>query len=267
MSSESLAPSLVAMGEIFDLKAKETMIMSHSLTHVLIRLGRVCLLALFCTALLGLPQCSSDDNGGNGSGTGDPPSSEAIYFWITDCSTMGNMIGGTCNGSQSGVAGADALCEARASDAGLPSPSGFAYSHYAMLHRGETGGPAHPRNLNIPNKEREIRSVDNTIVANHYDMSGGNNDYWDASYTLQNVIPARMDSMDSTRTIFYAWSGLISSGVGDNCSDWKEDSGSSSIGGSYRSSDRFNVDGHSSFMCDQFQYPIDLAVGLLCASY
>ena len=180
------------------------------------------------------------------------------------------MMGGTCANTESGVAGADKLCSDRASSAELPS--GFSYTHKAMLHRGGTDDSAHPRNLDIPNKEREIRMVDNTtVIASHYDMSGPDNDYWDVGpgYVLANAVPERTDSTDSTRGIRYAWSGITDFGVpNDNCNDWEDGSGSGEgyVGDLAKNQNRFDSSGAGA-SCNVFQYPPDNAVGLLCASY
>ena len=183
---------------------------------------------------------------------------------------MGNMMGGTCANTESGAAGADKICKDRASNAELPS--GFSYTHRAMLHRGGTGDSAHPRNLDIPNKEREIRRVDNTtVIAEHYDMSGAGNDYWDLGYTLQNPPSERIDSTDSTKSIHFSWSGIdASASPSDNCNDWEDGSDStvSYIGGVVSAVDRerFTSDG-SPYVCNVFQYPPSSDIGLLCASY
>ena len=187
-------------------------------------------------------------------------------------------MGGTCANTESGAAGADKICQDKASNAELPS--GFSYTHRAMLHRGGTGDSAHPRNLDIPNKEREIRRVDDTtVIASHYDMDGADNDYWDSSqsgYSIANGVPARTDSTDSTINILYAWSGLRSNGDlaadGFNCNDWEDGSGSSTERGTGGQASATSVDRHVSpppYTCDTLATGASLTdgVGLLCASY
>ena len=142
-----------------------------------------------------------------------------------------------------------------------------------MLHRGGTGDSAHPRNLDIPNKEREIRRVDNTtVIAEHYDMSGANNDYWDSTYVLANTMLERTDSTDSTKTIYYSWSGMIinignpdSIPRNENCNDWEDDSATAFGGGLASNEDRFF--GGSDWPCNIFERAAPNDIGILCASY
>ena len=177
-------------------------------------------------------------------------------------------MGGTCNGSQSGVAGADALCEARASNAGLPS--GFSYKHYAMLHRGGTGDPAHPKNLDIPNKERPVKKPDGTLIVGHYDKAdASDDDFWDTGHGSDlTPIGARTEATRSDFNVTYYWTGLNNRGaiISDNCGDWANTTDNGALGNATRGdSDRF-YDG-SSANCADLEFAEMTSLGVLCASY
>ena len=180
-------------------------------------------------------------------------------------------MGGTCEGSQSGVSGADALCEARASSAGLPS--GFSYDHRAMLSRSGT----HPRDLSdIPNKEREVKRPDGTLIVAHYDMAGADNDYWDDStrtgFTIPNTVGGRAEAARSDFTVFYYWAGLSVSGfleTGVNCSDWTTaGAGAIATHGSVANddTDRHQSDPPVNCALSEYTGP-KTSFGVLCASY
>ena len=200
MSSESLALSLVAMGEIFDLKAKETMIMSHSLTHGLIRLGRVCVFSLIITSVLGLAYCSNDDNGG---GDGPSPDNTApIFMWYTTDKH---------NGDFGGVSGADTFCGEQAASASLPNTDRRSYTHRAVLGSASRDPETA---FNIPNvsmASRELQRPDGMKIANLY------TDYFSTS---------NLDEAVDDDTLGEHWSALNEvSGdplTADNetCADW-----------------------------------------------
>ena len=179
------------------------------------------------------------------------------------------MMGGTCEGSQSGVSGADALCEARASSAGLPP--NFSYDHRAMLNRSGT----HPRDLSdIPNKEREVKRPDGTLIVGHYDMAGDDNDYWDdskiAGFTIPDSVGERVEAARSDFTVDYAWTGLDESGglnADNNCSDWTVAGAMAAYGNISLNSEVRHQDGPpENCATSEFTGP-KTSFGVLCASY
>ena len=122
-----------------------------------------------------------------------------------------------------------------------------------------------------------MRPDNTTKIADHYDMTGDSNDYWDANsgYGLDEFVGGRPDSTNG-RDVSYIWTGLLDiSGVStpdtDNCTDWTVNT--TSILGSSGSvldtgADRF-YDG-SYVPCDSLEFgPPDgkIGQGILCASY
>ena len=109
-----------------------------------------------------------------------------IYFWVTGCGTLGNMMGGTCAGTETGLTGADNICSDRvAMDAASLPERSEPYTHTAMLRRGVDAEANHPLNLPISNKaEREVQRPDGTPITNNYD------DFWDPMVTAAHSVSA-----------------------------------------------------------------------------
>ena len=149
-----------------------------------------------------------------------------------------------------GVAGADAICAARASRDAAALPTTHT-NHKAMLARGAS---SHPRDLAIPNKANiDVRRPDatKTQIATSYA------DYWTTTYTLA----AAVSSSSMTH-----WAGIRNTAVvgatSNTCSFWTvADASASGILGDASKTD--NKRWQSSFEgCDSSSLK-----GLLCASH
>ena len=164
---------------------------------LLSKLGLACLL----TALLALPHCKNDDNGGGG---GKDPIA-AIYLWVTGCTVQGNMNGGNCpapaGAPANGPERADAICANQYEsdvmevdrDRIAQEAGGLEVRHTALLAR--SNDP--PREV-FPVRGRgasEIKRPDETLIADSWDqffdptvdlsttggamvVAGSNIDYW-----------------------------------------------------------------------------------------
>ena len=169
--------------------------------------GRLSILLL--ALALSLTHCKNDDNGGgNGGGDPDPspePIAPAIYLWVTGCAVLGDMTGdgmdGTCDNTDTGVDGADDICESRYAE-DVPSEHRTTImeehetgtlGHKALL--AASGGDSNlPQNFDINGKDSlPIRRPDGTQIA--------------ASWTaLFNGAQDLDDSISGTEDLY--WTGL-----------------------------------------------------------
>ena len=146
--------------------------------HKLRSLRGPCLSILLLTATLGLTHCKSDDNGGGGGGDPEPePIGPAIYLWITGCTVPGDMsgdgMGGACDNTDTGVAGADSICGSRyAEDVASEHRTTIMEQHETgtLQHKAllaSSGGDSNlPQNFDINGKDSQpLRRPDGTQIA------------------------------------------------------------------------------------------------------
>ena len=194
--------------------------------------GRPILPILALTAVLCLPHCSSDDNGGGGSGGGDPePVTTPIYLWRTNCTTQGDMMGGTCMNTTTGRMGADTICKDSFDDVvdethrtRISEERGGAEQHKALL---ADSNPPLPQKFDIPNKDgaREIHLLNGT------DQSKISDTYSEFFDPVENI-----DGGITGGTVIVHWTGLnFTAGdnyyeLGNHCGNWRDRSMNGHVG-------------------------------------
>ena len=207
---------------------------------LLSKLGLACLL----TALLALPHCENDDNGGGGG----EDSLDAIYLWVTGCTVLGNMNGGDCpalpaGAPTDGLTRADAICANRyETDVDETSRNRIA----------EEGEPRHRAMLvrsNDPPKEvfpvrgkdtLEIKRPDETLIADSWDQffdpsatisdsiaGSGSVSYWTGWWVSADLYTPKA-SMDRVRCCSSDPLSYSSSDYDDKC--WKDGSSGGPLG-------------------------------------
>ena len=206
--------------------------------------GRLLFPILALTAILCLPHCTSDDNGGGGSGGNggptdtdtDPSPLSAIYLWLTNCTSQGNMRGSACNGRPpatapaNGLGRADAICQAsyemdvseadRMRIAGEAEVGETGVQHRALLATEDSMGGL-PQSFDIHGKDSlPIQRPDGTtaIAASYSDF-----------FTLDTPTPSAV-GVGVVITTVWVWTGLDNSlGLGNHCGKWMSTSGNASV--------------------------------------